>query len=82
MGRIRSGNKAFNFVFEGIKDPLLYAEIMSKPYSVLDLTVKFNARDYKSKKTKKLSKIAYDICGIKEYSQQEIEDFCFSTLYY
>ena len=75
MGRIRSGNKAFNFVFEGIKDPLLYAEIMSKPYSVLDLTVKFNARDYKSKKTKKLSKIAYDICGIKEYSQQEIEDF-------
>lgn len=74
-GRIRSGNKVFNFVFEEIKDPLLYAEIMSKPYSVLDLTVKFNARDYKSKKTKKLSKIAYDICGIKEYSQQEIEDF-------
>lgn len=75
MGRIRSGNKVFNFVFEEIKDPLLYAEIMSKPYSVLDLTVKFNARDYKSKKTKKLSKIAYDICGIKEYSQQEIDDF-------
>ena len=75
MGRICSGNKVFNFVFEEIKDPLLYAEIMSKPYSVLDLTVKFNARDYKSKKTKKLSKIAYDICGIKEYSQQEIEDF-------
>lgn len=74
-GKIRSGNKVFNFVFEAIKDPLLYAEIMSKPYSVLDLTVKFNARDYKSKKTKKASKIAYDICGIKEYSQQEIEDF-------
>ena len=74
-GKIRSGNKVFNFNFDEIKDPLLYAEILSKPYSVLDLTVKFNARDYKSKKTKKLSKIAYDICGIKEYSQQEIEDF-------
>lgn len=74
-GRICSGNKVFNFIFEEIKDPLLYAEIISKPYSVLDLTVKFNARDYKSKKTKKLSKIAYDICGIKEYSQQEIEEF-------
>lgn len=74
-GRIRSRNKVFNFVFEDIKDPLLYAEIMSRPYSVLDLDIKFNARDYKSKKTKKSSKIAYDICGIKEYNQQEIEDF-------
>lgn len=74
-GRIRSGNKLFNFVFEAIKDPLLYAEIMSRPYSVLELSIKFNARDYKSKKTKKASKIAYDICGVKEYSQQEIEDF-------
>ncbi len=74
-GRIRSGNKVFNFVFDAIKDPLLYAEIMSKPYSVLDLSVKFNARDYKSKKSKKASKIAYDICGTKEYSKQEIEDF-------
>jgi cold-shock protein, DNA-binding len=74
-GRIRAGNKLFNFVFEAIKDPLLYAEIMSRPYSVLELSIKFNARDHKSKKTKKASKIAYDICGIKEYSQQEIEDF-------
>ena len=74
-GRIRSGNKLFNFVFEAIKDPLLYAEIMSRPYSVLELSIKFNARDHKSKKTKKASKIAYDICGVKEYSQQEIEDF-------
>lgn len=74
-GRIRSGNKLFNFVFEAIKDPLLYAEIMSRPYSVLELSIKFNARDYKSKKTKKASKIAYDICGVKEYSQQEIDDF-------
>lgn len=74
-GRIRSGNKVFNFGFDAIKDPLLYAEIMSRPYSVLDVTIKFNARNYKSKKTKKQSKIAYDICGVKEYSQQEIEDF-------
>lgn len=74
-GRIRSGNKLFNFVFEAIKDPLLYAEIMSRPYSVLELSIKFNARDHKSKKTKKVSKIAYDICGVKEYSQQEIDDF-------
>ena len=29
-GRIRSGNKVFNFVFDAIKDPLLYAEIMSR----------------------------------------------------
>lgn len=74
-GRIRSGNKLFNFVFEAINDPLLYAEIMSRPDSVLKLSIKFNARDYKSKKTKKASKIAYDICGVKEYSQQEIDDF-------
>lgn len=74
-GRIRSENKIFNFVFEAIKDPLLYAEIMSRPYSVSELNVKFNAKDYKSKKTKKTSQIAYDICGIKKYSQQEIEDF-------
>ena len=74
-GRIRSGNKQFNFVFEAIKDPLLYAEMMSRPYSVLELSIKFNARDHKSKKTKKASKIAYDICGVKEYSKQEIEDF-------
>lgn len=74
-GRICSGNEIFNFVFSAIKDPLLYADIMSRPYSVLDLTVKFNAKDYKSKKTKKTSKIAYDICGIKEYSENEIKDF-------
>ena len=74
-GRIRSGNKMFNFVFEAIKDPLLYAEIRSRPDSGLKLSIKFNARDYKSKKTKKVSKIAYDICGVKEYSQQEIDDF-------
>lgn len=75
MGKIRSGNKVFNFFFDAVKDPLLYAEILSRPYSVLDLTIKFNARDYKSKKTKKSSKIAYDICGVKEYSQQQIDDF-------
>ncbi|MGN1319232.1 MAG: hypothetical protein ACI4VF_09470, partial [Lachnospirales bacterium] len=74
-GKIRSGNKSFNFVFEAIKDPLLYAEIMSRPYSVLDLSVKFNARIHKSKKTKKVSWIAYDICGTKEYSKAEIEEF-------
>ena len=74
-GKIRSGNKVFNFVFESISDPLLYADIMSRPYSVLDLSIRFNAKNYKSKKTKKTSKIAYDICGVKEYSQQEIDDF-------
>lgn len=74
-GRIRSGNKIFNFVFEAIKDPLLYAEMMSRPYSVLDLSVKFNARNYKSKKTKKSSQIAFDICGVKKYSQSEIDEF-------
>ena len=74
-GRIRSGNKLFNFYFREIKDPLLYAEIMSRPYSVLELSIKFNVRDHKSKKTKKVSKIACDICGVKEYSQQEIDDF-------
>lgn len=74
-GRICSENKMFNFVFEEIKDPLLYADILSRPYSVLDLAIKFNARDYKSKKTKKASKIACDICGVKNYNQQQIEDF-------
>ncbi|MCI6995403.1 MAG: hypothetical protein MR936_01095 [Eubacterium sp.] len=74
-GIIRSGNKSYNFVFSAIKDPLLYAEIMSRPYSVLDLEVRFNARDHKSKKTKKASKIAFDIVGKKTYSQTEIKDF-------
>lgn len=74
-GKIRSGNESFNFDFKDIKDPLLYAEIMSIPYSVLDLSIKFNARDHKSKKTKKTSKIAYDICGVKEYSKKEIDEF-------
>ena len=74
-GRIRSGNKVFNFIFDEIKDPLLYADILSSPYCVQDLSVKFNAKNYKSKRTKKSSKIACDICGVKEYSKQEIDDF-------
>ena len=74
-GRIRAGEETYNFVFSAVKDPLLYAEIMSHPYSVLDLTVKFHAKDYKSNKTKKVSKIASDICGVKEYSQAEIDEF-------
>ena len=74
-GKIRSGNKSFNFVFESIKDPLLYAEIISRPHIVLDLSVQFKVRDYKSKKTKKVSKIAYDIHGVKEYSREEIAEF-------
>ena len=74
-GKIRSGNKLFNFIFDQIKDPFLYAEIMSRPYSVLDLEVRFNASDYKSKRTNKKSKIAVDIIGKKEYSQQEIDSF-------
>lgn len=75
-GKIRSNNnKLFNFIFDAIKDPLLYAEIMSRPYDVLDnLVVKFNTKDYKSKKTKKTSEIAYDICGVKKYSQKEIDE--------
>ena len=74
-GIIRSENKSFNFVFSQIKDPLLYAEIMYNSYSELDLEVKFNASDYKSKRTNKKSKIAVDIVGKKEYSQQEIDSF-------
>lgn len=74
-GRIRSGNKTYNFIFDKIKDPFLYAEIMSRPYSVLDLEVRFNASDHKSKKTNKKTKIATDIIGKKEYSQQEIDSF-------
>lgn len=74
-GKIRSGNKVFNFIFAEIRDPLLFAEMTSRPYSVLDeLTVRFNVRDYKSKKKKKTSKIAYDICGVKEYSREEIDE--------
>ena len=74
-GKIRSGNKTFNFIFDKIEDPLLYAEIMSRPYSVLDLSVKFNAKDHKNNRTNKKSKVAYDICGIKEYSEEEIDEF-------
>lgn len=74
-GIIRSGNKSYNFVFSAIKDPLLYAEMMSRPYGVLDLEVRFNARNHKSKKTKKVSKIAVDIVGKKIYSESEIKDF-------
>ena len=74
-GKIRSGSQSFNFIFDAIKDPLLYAEIMSRPYSVLDLAVKFNAKDHKSKKTKKTSRVAFDICGTKTYSQEEIDEF-------
>ncbi|MBR2257288.1 MAG: hypothetical protein IJ899_08115 [Blautia sp.] len=74
-GKIRSGNKAFNFIFEEIKDPLLYAEMSSRPYSVIDLEVKFNAKDHQSKSTHKKTKVAIDIVGKKQYTEFEISDF-------
>ena len=74
-GWISSGDESFNFQFNEIVDPLLYADIMSQPYLTLDLTVRFNARDYISKKTKKKSRIACNIQGVKEKSQQEIDEF-------
>lgn len=74
-GKIRSGNKAFNFVFEEIKDPLMYAEMSSRPYTPLDLEVKFNAKDHQSKTTHKKTKVAIDIVGKKQYTESEINDF-------
>jgi hypothetical protein len=72
-GQIRSGEVLYNFVFAHLDDPLLRAEIMSKPDDVLKLQVRFYAGDYTNRKTRKTSKIATDIMGAKEYSLQEID---------
>lgn len=74
-GKIRSGNKLYNFLFDAIKDPLLYAEIMSRPFRVLDLEVMFNSKEHKNRNTGKSSKVAIDIVGKKKYSDSEIKGF-------
>ena len=74
-GKIRSGNKTYNFLFDAIKDPLLYAEIMSRPFAVLDLEVMFNSKDHKNWNTGKSSKVAIDIVGKKKYTDSEIKEF-------
>lgn len=75
FGRICSGKEFYNFSFKNITDPLLYAEIISRPYILLNLEVIFYVRDYESKRTKKVTRIADDIVGKKVYSQDEINDF-------
>ena len=72
MGKIRAGNTLYNFNFNSIIDPLLFAEIMDMPFEVQCLEVKFKSKDYISKKNK-VSKIAFDIAGKKTYTKEKID---------
>ncbi len=75
FGRICYGDEFYNFNFKNIADPLLYAEIISRPFILLNLEVMFYVKDYESKRTRKVTQIADDIVGKKVYSQDEINDF-------
>lgn len=75
FGKIQSGDKSYNFIFNEIEDPLLYAKIFSNPFNNLEIEVKFNVRNHKSKKNKKTSKIACDIVSKNISSEEEINEF-------
>lgn len=74
FGKIRSGKKTYTFSYKDIIDPLLLAE-MNSGFSVQELDVKFNIKEYINPKTEKKSKVACEIVSKKKYSDKEIEQF-------
>ncbi len=74
FGKIHSNNTVYNFILDNIKDPLLRADICSR-FDVPDLYVKFNIKERENQSKQKKEKVAVDIVGVKQYTEEEITDF-------
>ncbi|MCR5213934.1 MAG: hypothetical protein K6E10_05930 [Eubacterium sp.] len=76
FGHIRSGNTTYNYLLKDIMDPLLSADIKSRNSDDnISFSVKFDIREHRNKNRNTVNLVAKRVIGIKDYSQQEIEDF-------
>lgn len=66
LGVVREGNKTYPFLITAVLDPLLRADMVSSFY-VCDQDVKFKIKKHKEKK------VAYDIVGVKNYDEDQIQ---------